>query len=134
MHRFYAIIILLAVVLTMTATFTAWFLTTYQALMWRPEILRIINAEIYYNETCESWYLKITAVNIGEAPAEIYKLEVYNIETLNFKPPLIIKPSEQRDLHIKLSEKYIYGVTYVIKIYLKSGTLYTILERVIRVD
>jgi len=25
-------------------------------------------------------------------------------------------------------------VTYVIKIYLKSGTLYTILERVIRVD
>jgi len=57
-HRFYAVIILLAVALTMTAIFTAWILTIYQALMWRPEALRVLNAEIYYNKTSESRCLK----------------------------------------------------------------------------
>lgn len=117
MHRFYAVIILLAVAITMTAIFTAWFLTTYQALTWRPEVLRILNTEIYYNKTSESWYLKITAVNIGETPAEIYKVEVYGIETLEFNPPLVVNPSEQRDFYIKLGKEYTPGAVYAIKVY-----------------
>jgi hypothetical protein len=38
----------------------------------------------------------MTVVNIGEAPAEIYKLEVYGVEIASFNPPIVVKPSEER--------------------------------------
>jgi len=132
MNRFLAIMILIAVSMGMAAAFIGWFLSTYYIFTWRPEILRILDIKMYYNETDGSWYLNMTVVNIGEAPAEIYKLEVYGVETVSFNPPIVVKPSEERELQVKLMGEYRHGVMYTVKLYLKSGTLYPVLERAVK--
>ena len=132
MNRFLAIMILIAVSIGIAAAFIGWFLSTYYIFTWRPEILRVLDIKMYYNETDGSWYLNMTVVNIGEAPAEIYKLEVYSVETVSFNPPIVVKPSEERELQVKLMREYKHGVMYTIKLYLKSGTLYPVLERAVK--
>jgi hypothetical protein len=132
MNRFLAIMILIAVSMGIAAAFIGWFLSTYYIFTWRPEILRVLDIKMYYNETDGSWYLNMTLVNIGEAPAEIYKLEVYGVETVSFNPPIVVKPSEERELQVKLMGEYKHGVMYTIKLYLKSGTLYPVLERAVK--
>ena len=132
MNRFLAIMVLIAVSMGIAAAFIGWFLSTYYIFTWRPEILRVLDIKMYYNETDGSWYLNMTVVNIGEAPAEIYKLEVYGVETVSFDPPIVVKPSEERELQVKLMGEYRHGVMYTVKLYLKSGTLYPVLERAVK--
>ncbi len=132
MNRLLAIMILIAVSMGIAAAFIGWFLSTYYIFTWRPEILRVLDIKMYYNETDGSWYLNMTVVNIGEAPAEIYKLEVYGVETVSFNPPIVVKPSEERELQVKLMGEYKHGVMYTVKLYLKSGTLYPVLERAVK--
>jgi hypothetical protein len=132
MNRLLAIMILIAVSMGIAAAFIGWFLSTYYIFTWRPEILRVLDIKMYYNETDGSWYLNMTLVNVGEAPAEIYKLEVYGVETVSFNPPIVVKPSEERELQVKLMREYKHGVMYTVKLYLKSGTLYPVLERAVK--
>ncbi|MEM1644643.1 MAG: hypothetical protein QXL96_02025 [Ignisphaera sp.] len=132
MNRFFATVILFAVAVSLAAAIISWILTTYHSMMWKPEILRIKEVNIYQNEEENSWWLKIVAVNEGEGTAEIYKIEIHGIETIDINPAKTIKPGEQKEIQIKLNKQYTYGTTYTIRLYLKSGSLYPILEKVIK--
>ncbi|MEL9939446.1 MAG: hypothetical protein QW348_00790 [Ignisphaera sp.] len=132
MNRFFAIIILLAVAITLAATATTWIITTYNSMTWKPEILRITEASIYQDEN-SSWWLKIVAINEGEETAEIYKVEIHGIETIGCSPAITIKPGEQKEITIKLSKQYSSGTAYTIRLYLKSGTVYPVIEKIVKV-
>lgn len=132
MNRFFAIIILLAVTITLAAAAATWIITTYHSMAWKPEILRITEASIYQDEN-SSWWLKIVAVNEGEGIAEIYKVEIHGIESTDLSTPITIKPGEQKEITIKLSKQYSYGTAYTIRLYLKSGTVYPVIERIVKV-
>ncbi|MEM4868718.1 MAG: hypothetical protein QXK54_07905, partial [Ignisphaera sp.] len=87
MNTFFAVIIILGVAIAITIAAVVWITTTYHSMIWRPEILKIIEIEMYRNTTDNSWWLYIKAENMGENKAEIYKLEIYGIEIKEFKPP-----------------------------------------------
>jgi hypothetical protein len=99
---------------------------------WKPELLKILDATMYYNQPDNSWYINITLENNGEGQAEIYKLEVHGIEQLAINPPLIIKQGERKTLTIKLEKQYNYGTRYTLRLYLKSGTVYPIIEHIVQ--
>jgi hypothetical protein len=62
---------------------------------WKPELLKILDATMYYNQPDNSWYVNLNVGNNGEGRAEIYKLEVHGIEQLTLNPPLIIRQGER---------------------------------------
>ncbi|MEM4959740.1 MAG: hypothetical protein QXX12_07740 [Nanopusillaceae archaeon] len=133
MNTFFAVIIILGVAIAITIAAVVWITTTYHSMIWRPEILKIIEIEMYRNTTDNSWWLYIKAENMGENKAEIYKLEIYGIEIKELKPPKTIDPGKIDEIYIKLDKEYIYGTMYTVKLYLKSGTVYPVLEKTIRV-
>jgi len=65
--------------------------------------------------------------------AEIYKIEIHGIEQVVLDPSLTVKQGEIKTITIKLEKQYTHGTKYTIKLYLKSGTLYPVLEHVIQV-
>jgi len=133
LERFFALIILLGVAITMTTIGIVWIKTTIESMRWKPEILKIRDATMYYNQTSNSWFLNLTVENIGEGVAEIYKIEVHGIEQLAFNQPLTVEPGECKTLNIQLSREYTHGTKYTIRLYLRSGTIYPVMEYVIQV-
>lgn len=131
-HRFFAIVVLLGVAIMISAAAVAWIITTYRSMTWKPEVLKVIDAKMYVNETDGSWWLKVVAVNEGEGLAEIYKVEVHGVEIIELGKPEIIEPGTQREVHFKLSKEYTHGTMYTVRLYLKSGTVYPVLERVVK--
>lgn len=132
MNRFIAIVVLLAVAISITAAGVAWLVTTYHSMMWRPELLKVMEVDLYYNTTDSSWWLRVEALNEGEADAEVYKVEVHGVEVLPLNPPKVVKAGSRGEIYVKLSRDYTPETTYTIRLYLKSGTVYPILERVVR--
>lgn len=131
MNRFFAVIIFTGVAIAFTAAGVAWLTTTYHSMLWKPEVLRIYRVEIYENEH-GVWRLSIEMVNEGDIVAEIYKIEIHGVEEIHLNPPKRIEPGKQGLIDIDLSRNYSYGTTYTVRLYLKSGTLYPILERIVR--
>jgi len=132
LDRFIAIVVLLAVAISLAAAGVAWLVTTYHSMMWKPEILRILEVDLYYNTTDSSWWLRVEAVNEGEADAEVYKVEVHGVEILPLNPPKVVKAGSRGGIYVKLSREYAPETTYTIRLYLRSGTVYPILETVVR--
>ncbi|MEM4481757.1 MAG: hypothetical protein QXK88_02855 [Desulfurococcaceae archaeon] len=133
MNRLFSIIILVAVAITLASAGAAWIITTYNSMTSRSEVLKVLEVEIYFSSADNAWFLRLTAVNEGEVSAEIYKVEVEGVETVDISPSLVVRPGEIKELPpIKLREEYEQGVTYSLKIYLKSGTLYPVVKRVIK--
>ncbi|MEM0001042.1 MAG: hypothetical protein QXH02_06355 [Desulfurococcaceae archaeon] len=132
MHRLFAVIVLLGVAIAISAAAVTWIITTYRSMTWKPEVLRILDIEMYLNETDGSWWLRVVAVNEGEGVAEIYRVEVHGMETIELDSPETIGPGNQREVYFKLSREYTHGTMYTVRLYLKSGTVYPVLERVIR--
>ena len=131
-ERLFAIIILLGVAITIAIAGAVWIKTTIESMKWKPELLKILDATMYYNQSDNSWYINITLENNGEGQAEIYKLEVHGIEQLTINPPLIIRQGERKTLTIKLEKQYNYGTRYTLRLYLKSGTVYPIIEHIVQ--
>jgi hypothetical protein len=129
-HRFIATIVLLAVAITFAFIGIAWILTTINSMMWKPEILKITKAEI--NQLPNgSWALTIEAINVGEGKAEIYRIVIENYEEIKEPEqglPWVIEPGHSDIKTFILSKSYTYGALYTIRLYLKSGTVYTFLE------
>jgi len=125
-HRFIAVVILVAVAISFTAIGASWIITTMHSVMWKPEILKILDLEI--EQQNNAWVLRIEAENIGEARAEIYKVEVVNIEELSLSTPLTIEPGHRTTLTIPLTKSYQYYTMYTVRLYLKSGTVYHYIE------
>ena len=123
MNRFIAIIILLSIAITTTLAAIPWITTTLNSLMWRPEILRI--TEIAIEQNSERWVLKIRALNIGEKDAEIYKVEITGIETIDLSQEIVISIGKEEEIEIPLNKQYTPGTMYTVKLYLKTGTVYT---------
>ncbi|MEM2025811.1 MAG: hypothetical protein QXW94_05935 [Desulfurococcaceae archaeon] len=133
MNGLFSIIILVAVAITLASAGAAWIITTYNSMTSRSEVLKVLEVEIYFSSADNAWFLRLTAVNEGEVSAEIYKVEVEGVETVDISPSLVVRPGEIKELpRIKLREEYEQGVTYSLKIYLKSGTLYPVVKRVIK--
>jgi len=123
-----AVIILVAVAISIAAAGVAWIVTTMHSMMWRPEILRITNLEMKQLEN-GTWVLKIEAINVGEARAEIYKIEIVDVEEVVLNPPLTIEAGVHKQLQpILLTKSYYYYTMYTIRLYLKSGTVYHYIE------
>ena len=129
-HRFIATIVLLAVAITFAFIGIAWISTTINSMMWKPEILKITKAEI--NQLPNgSWALTIEAINVGEGKAEIYRIVIENYEEIKEPEqglPWVIEPGHSGNKTFILSKSYTYGALYTIRLYLKSGTVYTFLE------
>jgi hypothetical protein len=123
MNRFIAIIILLSIAITITLAVIPWITTTLSSLMWRPEILRI--TEMAIEQRNEGWILKIRALNIGEKDAEIYKVEITGIETIDLSQETVIGMGKEEQIEIPLNKQYTPGTMYTVKLYLKTGTVYT---------
>jgi hypothetical protein len=123
MNRFIAIIILLSIAITITLAVIPWITTTLSSLMWRPEILRI--TEMAIEQSNEGWILKIRALNIGEKDAEIYKVEITGIETIDLSQETVIGMGKEEQIEIPLNKQYTPGTMYTVKLYLKTGTVYT---------
>jgi hypothetical protein len=123
MNRFIAIIILLSIAITITLAAIPWITTTLSSLMWRPEILRI--TEMAIEQRNEGWILKIRALNIGEKDAEIYKVEITGIETIDLSQETVIGMGKEEQIEIPLNKQYTPGTMYTVKLYLKTGTVYT---------
>jgi hypothetical protein len=123
MNRFIAIIILLSIAITITLAAIPWITTTLSSLMWRPEILRI--TEMAIEQSNEGWILKIRALNIGEKDAEIYKVEITGIETIDLSQETVIGMGKEEQIEIPLNKQYTPGTMYTVKLYLKTGTVYT---------
>jgi len=123
-----AVVILVAVTISIVAAGVAWIVTTMHSMMWRPEILRITNLEMGQLEN-GTWVLKIEATNVGEARAEIYKIEIVGVEEVVLNPPLTIEAGARKQLQpIPLTKSYHYYTMYTIRLYLKSGTVYHYIE------
>ncbi|MCS7110652.1 MAG: hypothetical protein RMI45_02925 [Ignisphaera sp.] len=131
MNRLFAIVILVGVAIALTAAGVAWFTTTYHSMMWKPEVLRIHRVEIHRDES-GVWKLHIEMLNEGDAAAEIYRIEIHGVEEVRLNPPKRVEPGQPATIDIELSREYSYGTMYTIRLYLKSGTLYPVLERVVR--
>jgi hypothetical protein len=129
-HRFIATIVLLAVAISFAFIGIAWISTTISSMMWKPEILKILKAEI--NQLPNgSWALTIEAINVGEGKAEIYRIVIENYEEIKEPEqglPWVIEPGHSGSKTFILSKSYTYGALYTIRLYLKSGTMYTFLE------
>lgn len=106
-------------------------MTTYYSATWRSELLSVLELDIYPNNSDNNWWIKITAENKGDISAEIYKIEIHAIETIELSPPKTISPGQQKELYIKLSKTYSYGTIYTVRLYLKTGTQYPVLEKII---
>ena len=132
-ERLFAVIILLGVAITMAVIGAVWIKTTIESMRWKPELLKILDATMYYNQSENSWYVNLTVENNGEGVAEIYKLEVQGIEQAWFNPPLTIRQGERKTLTIRLEKQYNYGTRYLLRLYLKSGTIYPVLEHVVQI-
>jgi hypothetical protein len=123
-----AVVILVAVTISIVVAGVAWIVTTMHSMMWRPEILRITNLEMGQLEN-GTWVLKIEATNVGEARAEIYKIEIVGVEEVVLNPPLTIEAGARKQLQpIPLTKSYHYYTMYTIRLYLKSGTVYHYIE------
>jgi hypothetical protein len=123
-----AVVILVAVTISIVVAGVAWIVTTMHSMMWRPEILRITNLEMGQLEN-GTWVLKIEATNVGEARAEIYKIEIVGVEEVVLNPPLTIEAGVRKQLQpIPLTKSYHYYTMYTIRLYLKSGTVYHYIE------
>jgi hypothetical protein len=123
-----AVVILVAVTISIVVAGVAWIVTTMHSMMWRPEILRITNLEMGQLEN-GTWVLKIEATNVGEARAEIYKIEIAGVEEVVLNPPLTIEAGVHKQLQpIPLTKSYHYYTMYTIRLYLKSGTVYHYIE------
>ena len=132
MNVFIAVVVLLAVAISLAAAGVAWLVTTYYSMMWRPEVLKVLEVDLYYNTTDGSWWLRVEAINKGEADAEVYKVEVHSVEVLTLSPPKVVKAGSRGGIYVKLSGSYTPETTYTIRLYLRSGTVYPVLERVVR--
>uniref|UniRef100_A0A7C2Z859 Uncharacterized protein n=1 Tax=Ignisphaera aggregans TaxID=334771 RepID=A0A7C2Z859_9CREN len=128
MNRLFAIVILSAVAISVAAAVIPWMTST---MTWRPEILKILEADLYTNNSDGRWHLRIVAANWGETAAEIYKVEIHGIETIELSPPKTIAPGTQKEIDIELEKDYAEGAMYTIRLYLKSGSVYPVLERVV---
>jgi hypothetical protein len=132
-ERLFAVIIILGVAITIAIAGAVWIKTTIESMRWRPELLKILDATMYYNQSDNSWYVNLTVENNGEGVAEIYKLEVQGIEKLEFDTPLVVRQGERRTLTVRLEKKYNYGTRYLLRLYLKSGSAYPVLGHVVQV-
>jgi hypothetical protein len=129
-NRFIAIVILIAIAITIAAIGIAWITTTMHTMMWKPEILKII--EMKLNQLPNgTWILKIEATNIGEGDAEIYKIAVTNIEEKTLDQPITIEPGHTKEFTIPLTKQYQTYTTYTVRLYLKTGTVYNTLEYIV---
>lgn len=120
--------VLLAVAITISVAAAVWIMATYSS-MWRPEVLRVVEVSVYFDAVSDSWWLRVVAINEGEREAEIYKVELEGVETIDMSPPKVVKPGERVEVSTKLSEEYVHGATYTIKLYLKSGTVYSVVGK-----
>ncbi len=122
-----AVIILVALAISIVAAGVAWIITTMHSMMWRPEILRVTNLEMKQLEN-GTWVLKIEAINVGEARAEIYRISIANAEDIVLAPPKTIDPGQEGAIEVALTKSYSYYTMYTIRLYLKTGTVYNYLE------
>jgi len=117
----FVIIIIATVAIVIGIAFISWIWSTIQS-SWRSELLRIIEAKIVKRDN--DYYLYLDMRNDGEKDAEIYKIEIYQMETIN--TDIKIPPGSTTTQEIKLTKEYAGQTSYRARLYLKTGTLYFI--------
>lgn len=116
MHRFFAVVLVLAVTLAVSLVFAAWITSLHYSLLGSTEVLRPLEAELYKDS---SWRLRIVVVNEGSRVTTVKGVEVVGVEHVDLDVP--VKPGEKRELSISLSKEYVPGAHYAVKLHLASG-------------
>lgn len=128
MQRYFAIVIIVAVTITIGVAAVAWIIAN-QNINTYVEALRVRYTSIYYNESDNSWWVKFTVFNEGSKPVEIIRVEVKGSELLNLEPPRIIQPGEEVEVVVKLTKTYIKNTAYSVVIHTKNGALYPVITK-----
>lgn len=119
MERIIAIMIILAVAITLTLAGIAWIRSVMDIAPWNPDILRI-EAEI--EGTAGEWELKIRVANMGSSEVKISRVEVVEKEAIDLS--IAIEPGEEYETSIQLKQQYTPNTIHTIRLYLNTGTVY----------
>ncbi|ADM28479.1 hypothetical protein Igag_1682 [Ignisphaera aggregans DSM 17230] len=117
--KFLVLIMLIGITIVIAVAAIA-LIQSYIQSLWKPEMLRIIEARIIYRDN--SYYLYLYMANDGDVRAEIYKIEIYQMETRDVN--IAIDPHKEASATIPLEKEYTLGTTYRARLYLKTGTIY----------
>ncbi|MEM1638798.1 MAG: hypothetical protein QXJ69_01805 [Desulfurococcaceae archaeon] len=128
MERVFAIMIIVAVTITIGFATISWLIGT-QSTSTDVELLRIRSSYIYFNETDDSWWIRVRVFNEGSKTAEVKRIEIQGVETIELHPAQVIKPGEENEVNLKLSGEYQRGSTYNVRILSASGTIYSIVVK-----
>ncbi|MEM0224498.1 MAG: hypothetical protein QXV54_02925, partial [Desulfurococcaceae archaeon] len=63
------------------------------------ELLRIRSSYIYFNETDDSWWIRVRVFNEGSKTAEVKRIEIQGVETIELHPAQVIKPGEENEVN-----------------------------------
>ncbi|MEM4762400.1 MAG: hypothetical protein QXH78_00020 [Desulfurococcaceae archaeon] len=128
MERVFAIMIIVAVTITIGFATISWLIGT-QSTSTDVELLRIRSSYIYFNETDDSWWIRVRVFNEGSKTAEVKRIEIQGVETIELHPAQVIKPGEENEVKVKLSGEYQRGSTYNVRILSASGTIYSVVVK-----
>ncbi|MEM4622520.1 MAG: hypothetical protein QW816_00485 [Desulfurococcaceae archaeon] len=128
MERVFAIMIIVAVTITIGFATISWLIGT-QSTSTDVELLRIRSSYIYFNETDDSWWIRVRVFNEGSKTAEVRRIEIQGVETIELHPAQVIKPGEENEVKVKLSGEYQRGSTYNVRILSASGTIYSVVVK-----
>ncbi|MEM0030744.1 MAG: hypothetical protein QXV48_00230, partial [Desulfurococcaceae archaeon] len=67
--------------------------------------------------------------NEGSKTAEVKRIEIQGVETIELHPAQVIKPGEENEVKVKLSGEYQRGSTYNVRILSASGTIYSVVVK-----
>ncbi|MEM3912774.1 MAG: hypothetical protein QXT75_02595 [Desulfurococcaceae archaeon] len=126
--RVFAIMIIVAVTITIGFATISWLIGT-QSTSTDVELLRIRSSYIYFNETDDSWWIRVRVFNEGSKTAEVKRIEIQGVETIELHPAQVIKPGEENEVKVKLSGEYQRGSTYNVRILSASGTIYSVVVK-----
>ena len=122
-----AIVIIIAVTVAIAAGFVTWVTTLWYSRQ-EPEILQIY-PDTTIKQDNEQWKLLLHVKNIGTGKAEIYKIILLGKETITNN--YTIGPTEEVIIEIPLNKDYSQNTRYQMKIYLKSGNVYSMISWVV---
>jgi len=125
-----AIIVIIAVTISIAAAFISWVHSIISTSVKQPEILKIYSTDTYIEKQNDTWVLHLHILNQGASPAEIYKIVIVGKETINVN--IKIEPMKEKTTNIRLKENYAPHTLYAIKIYTRSGNVYNAITAYIR--
>lgn len=117
-----AIIIIIAVTISIAAAFISWVHSIITTSIKQPEILKIYSTDTAIMKQGNTWILRLHILNEGSSTARIYKIVIVGKESIETN--IKIKPMQEKTVNITLTGIYAPHTLYTVRIYTESGNVY----------